>query len=194
MTPRKPVILMLNRAAAAAAFASILVITTSATSLPKGAQTPEKTVTPVAKTALESLLPVPAGWTKGPVRSNTVSLSDTCAYSFADAAYSNGEMRVRVTVADTGFDADSLIVLVPMIASLPDDYNGQIPPATTVQRLLFQASPAASRWDAEKNEGEFEVLVGKRFVAKAEGTHLDKLATLRGVVEQIDVKKLAALK
>jgi hypothetical protein len=81
-----------------------------------------------------------------------------------------------------------------MVISLPEDYVGTVPPATTVARVTVQGMPAASRWDDKDKEGEFTVLVGGRFVAKAEGAKVTDLATLRGIVELVDLKRLGELK
>jgi hypothetical protein len=48
-------------------------------------------------------------------------------------------------------------------------------------------------WNNAKGEAEFTVVVGDRFVAKVEGTRVDGLDTLRGVLDKIDLKKLAEI-
>ena len=146
----------------------------------------------VAVKALEAFLPEPPGWTKGAVNSNRVEISDTVAYTSADAVYTKGEMKARVAVADSGLNPDCLTSLASMVM-LPDDYSETID-ATIIKRLVVGGFPAASRWDGKKSEGEFGILVAKRFVAKAEGTHLDGIDTLRAIVEKIDLTKLAELK
>jgi len=148
----------------------------------------------VATSALEPLLPTVDGWTKGPARADRVAISDTTGYAFAEAVYTNGDKKVRVTIADTASGGDSLISLATMVATLPDDYTGDVPPASKVARVQFKGSPAASLWDSAKAEGEFTVVVGGRFVAKAEGSHLDSLDTLRAFVDRIDLKRLGDLK
>ena len=143
---------------------------------------------------LEPLLPAPEGWTRAKAGSNSVVVSESCDYSFADATYLKDGMKVRVTLADTGFNAQALGLLATMVVSLPDGYTGEVPPATTVARVNVNGLPAASRWDAKDREGEFTMLVAGRFVVKAEGTKVDALATLRAIVELVDVKKVGALK
>ena len=55
----------------------------------------------VAPDALAALLPAPAGWTKGePILNKVDSLS--CAYTTATTTYIKGDMRVKLTIADTG--------------------------------------------------------------------------------------------
>jgi hypothetical protein len=171
----------------------VLIVTASAAqSGSPAAQDPK--VPTVAVALLEGLLPQAEGWTKGAVHSNQIAISSECGYTYADAVYTKGEMRVRVTVADSGFDSGALAVLVPAVMSLPEGYSGKILPATTVERLTFEGSPAAARWDGEKAEADFEVLVARRFAARGEGTQVSGIETARDLVAKIDLKKLAALK
>ena len=111
-----------------------------------------------------------------------------------DAVYINGAMKVRVTLADTAGDPAALAVLATMVVTLPDNYSATIDGAASVSRVTFKGSPAAMRWDPVKLDGEFVVIVGGRFVAKAEGTGIDSIEALRGFVEQVDLKALAELK
>lgn len=72
--------------------------------------------------------------------------------------------------------------------------DGEIPRTGPEKLAPGTGSPAASRWDGDNNEGEFTVLVGGRFAALAEGTHLDRIDTLREFVALVDLKKLTELK
>lgn len=144
--------------------------------------------------ALEAFLPAPAGWTKGAIMSDRISISDGADYTYASAPYTNGNAKVKITVADSGGNADSLMTLVAMVVLFPDDYSEQVDPTTLVKRFLLGGFPAASRWDSKRSEGELGVLVAKRFCARAEGEHLAGPDVLRPIIEQIDLKKLAELK
>ena len=179
---------MTVRTHVAACFAISLIVTGAAAQEPAK----DKVVPAVGVAVLEPLLPQADGWTRGAVRSNKIS-SDDCGYTYVDAVYAKGESRVRLTVADTGFDSGALSALVPSVISLPEGYSGKILPATTVDRLVFQGFPAAARVDGEKAEADFEVLAGRRFVAKGEGTHVTGIDPVRDLVGKIDLKKLAGL-
>lgn len=164
---------------------------------PAAAQAPKsnQTVVPtVAATSMKSLLPAPAGWTQGAVVTDKAVLSATCSYTFAYAAYTNGGMKVRMTIADTGFDEGALGALASMVMMFPDDHVGQIPPSTTIKRSVYEGSPAAELWDPTTGDGEFTVVVGGRFVVKAEGTHLPDISTARRFVEMVNIEKLKAVK
>jgi hypothetical protein len=161
--------------------------------VPKVAPAPEKSGTTVAASALEPFLPAPAGWQKIRSGSNHVELSPGCDYAFAEAVFMNEAMKVRITVADTGLHQEGLAVFASMVVAFPDGYEGKIPPDTTITRFQFKEAPAAARWDAGPGEGEFVVVIGGRFVAKAEG-NVDSLDTLKKIVGLIDLKKLGELK
>lgn len=172
-----------------------------ATTIALGAQAPQngstaaaKDVPTVAAADLEPLLPAVDGWTKTPKGGDKIVVSETCGYTFVDAIYTNGEAKVRVTLADTGFNQESLGLMAMIVVAFPDDYLGEVPPSTTIQRMNVGGMPAGARWDAAIGEGEFTILVGGRFVAKAEGTKVDSIDTLRALVERVDLKKLGALK
>lgn len=148
----------------------------------------------VAVTALEPFIPALDGWTKAKSGGNRVVISDEAGYTFADTVFTKGTMNVRVTVADTAATQDCLLSLATMVTTLPEDYSDEVPPATTIKRLTVNGMPAAYRWDGEKQEGEYTVVIGGRFVAKVEGTKVDALETLRAILDQIDMKKLGELK
>lgn len=147
----------------------------------------------VAPEALAALVSAPEGWTKGDAVLNKVD-SLSCAYNTASVTYTKGDMRVKLTIADTGGHADSLMAMASMVVTLPDGYSDQIPPATTVARVKINDMPAASMWDAEALKGELTVLVNGRFVVALEAKKVESLDTLRGMLSAVDLKALAALK
>lgn len=179
----------ITRVALVTVAATALAVTLGAQSRPLASSGPAI----VSAGALEKLLPAPTGWTRIRTNKDLITLTETCSYSYADALYTNGAMKVRITLADTAADPSSLAVLATMVTSFPDDYSGRIPPATTIKRMPFNDAPAALRWDTAVSEGEFVVVFEKRFVAKAEGTSLDTADTLRSLVEQINLKALGEL-
>lgn len=148
----------------------------------------------VAVAALERLLPAPAGWTKADSKADRVVISADCSHPVVSVSYVQGEMRVKITLADSGMHADSLMALAPMLVMLPEGYSERIPPATTIARLQRDGAQVAERWDGEKRDGEITMLVNKRFVASIEGSRVDSLDSLRTILDQIELKRLADLK
>jgi len=153
---------------------------------------PLPTLVPV--TALQALLPSPPGWTRKSDKANQVSLSPTCDYTFATAVFEKDQMRIKMTLADSGRAPESLMALAAMVVSLPEDYSESVSPTSTIKRLRVADAPAAELWDGAKGEGEITVIVDGRFVATLEGFQVDSLETLRSILQQLDLKKVAALK
>jgi hypothetical protein len=187
--------LSLNRrqfsiSAATLAIAATLVATPSA----RQKATASHIVPAVASARLAPFLPTLPGWTRGAVDTDTVVLSPTCSYTYTYAVYTNAGATIRMTVADTGFDPGGLGALATMVVTFPDGYSGQIPPSTSITRLTFKGSSAASLMDKTTGEGEFTVVVNGRFVVKADGKNLASDDQLREAVDMIDLTALAALK
>ena len=65
----------------------------------------------VAVAALQPLLPKMDGWTRGTPGGSVVPISDDQGYSFADAEFTNGEQKVKVTIGDTSSVEDCLLAL-----------------------------------------------------------------------------------
>ncbi len=162
------------------------------TAVSVGAYAPANTEL-VAPAALEKLLPRPEGWIRADLRLKQIDISQECSYTYASAFYTSGEMRVKVTLADTGSHAEGLMALASSVVLLPEDHHDQIS-ASTIRRSKIDGSPAVEMWDAEKLNGEITVVVGGRFVASAEASKADTLETLRAILSTVDLKALAALK
>lgn len=149
----------------------------------------------VSPAVLEKLLPAaPEGWTRLGARLNQVNISEECSYTSASATYTKGEMRVKLTLADTGSHAEGLTALAMSVVTLPDDHVGKIPPATIITRMKIDGSPAVEMWDSEKLNGEITVVVGGRFVASVETSKADSLESLKAILAGVDLKALGALK
>jgi hypothetical protein len=175
------------------ALATACALSTLAAQTPPPA--PAKGAIHAAPVSLEQFLPAAAaGWTMGAVSTDRTILSPTCSYTFAYAAYTNGAMRVRLTIADTAFDEGALATLANLVMIFPVDYVGLVPPSTSVRRLQLGHAQAAELWDGTKGDGEFTVVVDERFVVKAEGLRLTDIATARRFVEMVDLEKLRQLK
>ncbi|HEY7475719.1 MAG TPA: hypothetical protein VH679_11950 [Vicinamibacterales bacterium] len=149
----------------------------------------------VAVAALERLLPAaPAGWSKGEAKTEQVVISSDCSHPIAVVTFTQGETRVKISLADSGMHPDSLMALAPMLVMLPEGYSERIPPATKIERMQRNGVQVAERWDERKGDAEITMLVKGRFVLSGEGRHLDSLDTLRAMLDAIDLRKLVELK
>ena len=148
----------------------------------------------VAPPVLAKLLPAPDGWTRGEVQPNQVDDASGCNYTVASVVYTKDALRVKITIADTGAHAESLMAVASMIAILPDDFDGTVPPATTIKRMKIDGSPASEMWNADKMTGEITILLSGRFVVAVEAQKADGPEVLRAMLALVDVKAVAALK
>jgi len=155
--------------------------------------TQAKPVAPVAAAALEKLLPSVDGWTRGAVRTDQIVISPDAKYSYASVTFTKDDFRVKVTLADTGFMADSLMALATMVMTMPEGFSSDVQGAA-IKRTQVTGSQAAELWDGPKSNGEITIVVGGRFVAKVEATKIDSLETLRGVIGKVNLAALAAAK
>ena len=153
----------------------------------------QKPVPPVAPAALQKLLPAIDGWTSSVPRADLIELSADAKYSVATVTLTKDTHRVRLSLADTGFSADSLAALATMVVTMPDDYAGEVG-GMAIKRMVIGGSPAVEAWDAAKFAGEIAIVVGGRFVVSLEAPKVDGLATLRTILEKVDLKALATLK
>ena len=152
-----------------------------------------KSATPVPAATMEKLLPVVDGWTATPPRTDLVVLSPDASYSVASTTLIKEAVRVKVTLADTGGSGDTLAMLATIVVSMPEDFSDSVS-GSSVKRSQIGGSPASEMWDPQKSSGEITVVVGKRFVASVESSKVDSLATLRAILDKIDLKALGALK
>jgi hypothetical protein len=149
----------------------------------------------VAPAVLEKLLPAaPEGWTRLDARLKQIDISQECSYTSAATSYTKDDMRVKVSVADTGAHEEGLMALAMSVITLPDGDVIEIPPASVIKRMKIDGSPAVEMWDSAKLDGEITVVVGGRFVASVEASKADSPATLRAFLTAVDLKALGALK
>jgi hypothetical protein len=147
----------------------------------------------VAPPIFAKMLPAIDGWTRTAAGTSQIDINAECSYTFAAAQYTKGDVRVKLTLADTGAHPDSLMTLASLIMTLPDTHNDVVPPATSIRRLTIADHTASEIWNGEKQKGEIAVLVAKRFVVSAEALKSDGLEPLREILGAVDLKAIAAL-
>jgi hypothetical protein len=178
----------------ATATCAVLIVGLNAVSAQVQNPVPQPDTHLVASAELAKFLPAPDGWTRGPVRTNQVEISQACTYTYANATYTKDDVRIKVTIADTAAHQEGLMTLVAAVVTLPDGHTATLPPATSITRVRIMEMPAAEMWDAQKSEGEITMVVSGRFAIVLEAAKADSLETVRGILRAIDVKALAALK
>jgi len=172
----------------------LILLFAASTAAAQTGQPVSKGVRLVTPAVLAKLLPTPNGWTRGEVRSGQIDISPECVYTTASVPLTQGEMRVKITLADTGSHADVLIALATLVVTLPEDCVQEVPPATTIKRIKVDGQPTAEMWDAAKMSGEITVVINDRFVVAIEAQKAQNLDALRAVLAGVDLKALGALK
>jgi hypothetical protein len=99
-------------------------------------------------------------------------------------------MEVKITVTDSAFNQLATAPLMMLTAAgYSERTSSGYKRATTID-----GAPAYEEWDSRDKSGTVGMLVGKRFLVEATGSNLDSVDTLKGVVQKIDLNRLAAMK
>jgi hypothetical protein len=157
---------------------------------PKPSATPAAplpTVTPVAFEQLLALLPEMSGWTRSAPRGEQVRMD--FVVSRAEAQYESGESLVRLEVTDSAL---SPLVLAPISMMLVPNY-GERSSSGYRKAVSVNASPGFETWRNADRDAEVAVLIAGRFLVSGRGHNVDNPGVVRGIVEAVDLRKLAGL-
>ena len=145
---------------------------------------PAPAVPLVAHEALAALVPNLPGWTHGPPTSATVSLPAPAAH--ATATYSRGKARIDLEITDTAGHPDYVGALAKIAGSAFSQKasNGYMK-GTTIAGV-----PAVESWNHTDRLGDISLLVDRRFIIHATGTGLDRVETLKMLVEKVEIGKI----
>ena len=154
-----------------------------------GAGTPDgKPVEPVAFQTLQQHLPKVSGWEMEEPEGEKMNMP--VPFSQIETDYKKGDTRINVKIVDTGM---AQLLVAPWSMMLPTGYSKEsssgYEKATTVG-----GQPAIEKWDKSSKNGEFDVLVGKRFMVTAEGHQLDDMKQLQDFVSNFNFGAIAAAK
>jgi hypothetical protein len=147
-----------------------------------------KPVPPVDFEKLVALLPDAAGWTKG--KSSGQQTAMFVPTSTAQVTYSKGGMNVELQLTDSALNQ---MILGPFSMMMAAGYSERSSSGYKKSTTLGSA-PAYEEWNSDAKSGEVTAVVANRFVVSGKGSNLDSIDSLRGVVSQVDLGKLAALK
>ena len=136
---------------------------------------------------LMTILPDVNGWEKE--KPHGEQTSTMLNVSTADARYTKGDFRVKVTITDAAMN-QMLMTGFTMAMGMQNERSstGFKRPAT------YSGQPALEEWNSESKSATVTIAVNKRFIVKAEGSDFDSFDVVKEVVSQIDLAKLAALK
>ena len=143
---------------------------------------------PVDFELLKGAMPEVGGWTRTNPRGEQVNMP--VAISRAEARYTKDNSRVELEIVDTAL---SQLLLAPVSMFLGSGYSERSDDGFK-RSAKIGGQPGFEEWNSENKSGEVTAVVGNRFIVKGTGHQVENLETVRGVVEAVDLGKLAALK
>jgi hypothetical protein len=146
-----------------------------------------KPVDPVSFRDLIALLPAPAGWE----REKPTGERMTAPVNFADASVRmmKGDATVTAKITDSAFNQ---MLVAPFAAFLAGNYERETDRGYE-KAVKVGDAPAFEKWDSETKSGTLTVIVNKRFIVEIDGSGIDNPKVLHDLLDQIDLKKLAAM-
>jgi len=151
-------------------------------------QMAQGTAKPVDFEQLKSAMPEVGGWTRTNPRGEQVNMP--VAISRAEARYTKDNSRVELEIVDTAL---SQLLLAPVSMFLGSGYSERSDDGFK-RSAKVGGQPGFEEWNSQDKRGEVTAVVGNRFIVKGTGHQVENLETVRGVVEAVDLGKLAALK
>lgn len=145
------------------------------------------TTTAIPGTALQTMLPATvAGFTRTELESNSAGAGGLNG-SQAKGRYTLGDQSFTLSVADAG--------AVGSIMTLGGAVNMQSnkQTATSYEKSeMVNGSMVTEKWNTDSKSGEYQTMVGSRFIVAADGS-APSIDTLKQAVASIDTGKLASL-
>ena len=153
-----------------------------------GAVTGSGNATPIAAAELKAMLPESIGDMKRSAIEAKGGEAMGIAASTAKASYAAGDRRADLTISDTG----GLAGLATMAgwANLTMDKDGD----GKIEKVYKDGARSVhEEYRKDGSRGELTVILANGIVVAAEGTRVD-MATLKGMVQGVDLAKLEATK
>lgn len=146
-----------------------------------------KPVDPVSFRELQTVMPEVSGWQ----RENPTGERMTSPFSFSQASvtHRNGDAEIEQKILDSGFNQ---LLFAPFTMFMTAGYEKETQDGFE-RSVMIAGNPGWERWDKNTKNGELNVVVNKRFLVQLEGRNIDDVKALHAVLEQTDLKKLAAL-
>jgi hypothetical protein len=147
-----------------------------------------KPVPPVDFEKLQALLPAPSGWEMGKPKGEQVTMG--ISISDAEVTYKKDASNVTLKITDSAF---SPLVMAGMSMMMSAGYSERTSSGYK-KSMTMNGSPGYEEWNSDDKHGQVTIVVANRFVVEGTGSHLDSIDSLRGIVQQVDMAKLTALK
>jgi hypothetical protein len=137
---------------------------------------------------LEALLPEFPGWEKSGAKGSQASAP--IKYSEAQARYSKGESTMRLEIQDVAL---AQAMLAPLSIWMAAGYNERSSDGYK-KAVTVAGHPGYEEWDKSSKHGTLTVVVGNRFLVKADADEVESTDVARKLIEAVDIAKLASLK
>ncbi len=147
-----------------------------------------KPVDPVSFRDLQAVMPDISGWERS--KPTGERMTAPFAYSQASATYTKGDANVETKIMDSGFNQ---MLFAPFAMFMVQGYEKETSDGFE-KSVNIGGNPGFEKWDSGSKNGELTVVVNKRFLVQVEGHGVADDKVMRSVMDQIDLKKLAALK
>lgn len=147
-----------------------------------------KPVDPVSFRELQTVLPELSGWERS--KPTGERMTAPFSYSQASATYTKGDASVETKIMDSGFNQ---MLFAPFSMFMVSGYEKETADGFE-KSVSIAGNPGFEKWDSGTKNGEVTVVVNKRFLVQVEGHGVADEKVMHSVLEQTDLKKLAALK
>ena len=137
---------------------------------------------------LEALLPEYAGWEKSDAKGQQVSMG--FKVSEAEARYTKGESSIHLEIQDI---AMAQAMLAPLSMWMAAGYNERSSNGYK-KAVTVAGHPGYEEWDKSSKHATLTVVVGNRFIVKADADEVENVDPARKLIETVDLRKLATLK
>jgi len=145
-------------------------------------------VEPIAFQTLQSHLPKVSGWEMREPEGERMTMP--VPFSQIETRYTKGDARIDVKIVDTGF---AQLLMAPWSMMLASGYSRETSRGYE-KSTVVSGNPAIEKWNKDRNSGEIDVLLGKRFMVTIEGREIDDIKQLQDFASNFDFNAIAALK
>lgn len=152
-------------------------------------KTPDgKPIDPMSFQELQTALPEISGWERAKPTGERMTMP--VPFSQTEASYSNGDARVDVKIVDSAF---SQMLLAPWAMFLTVGYEKETSDGYE-KSVRIDGNPGFEKWNSANQDGELNIVVGKRFLVTVEGSNVNDTKVLHEFAAKIGTGKLASPK
>jgi hypothetical protein len=136
---------------------------------------------------LKELLPDYPGWEKSGVKGSQTSMG--VSVSTAEAQYKKGESQIKLEITDTSLSQ----MLVAPFMMFGANYSERSDDGYK-KGINLNGYTGFEEWEKNNKHAEDHVLVGNRFIVHADASDVESADVPRGLVQAVNLQKLASLK